>query len=234
MSKRYTDTEIWLEDWFVNFSDAEMLFWYYIKDQCDHAGFWRPNFKVFETLCGRRINQMEFLTKINTGKERIKVLENGRWFITSFIVYQYGERLNLNNHRHKAIYETFRKNLTEENTTIYGFEVTTEKQPVQPPIIQPIRQPPRPLLERNIIPPTFDMVKRYCDERRNGIDPQSFIDHYTARDWIPKGYNRRMSDWQAAIRTWEKNRLNHSSYHETQEDLFDRLEREGKIPRRPL
>jgi hypothetical protein len=56
--------------------------------------------------------------------------------------------------------------------------------------------------ERYIIPPTLEMVKKYCDERKNEIDPQRFIDSYTAKGWMI-GKNK-MKDWQASVRTWEK------------------------------
>lgn len=58
------------------------------------------------------------------------------------------------------------------------------------------------------IPPTFEEVLSYCNERGNNIDPQTFIDHYSARDWKPKGYTQKMKDWKATIRTWEKNQSN--------------------------
>lgn len=54
------------------------------------------------------------------------------------------------------------------------------------------------------IPPSLDEVKAYCDERGNSVDPQTFIDFYTAKDWMI-GKNR-MRDWKAAVRTWERNR----------------------------
>lgn len=63
---------------------------------------------------------------------------------------------------------------------------------------------------KRFIPPTFEEVKSYCEERRNNIDPQKFIDHYTARDWKPKGYTQKMKDWKAAIRTWENNNSNNN------------------------
>lgn len=52
------------------------------------------------------------------------------------------------------------------------------------------------------IPPAFREVETYCRERQNGINPQHFIDHYTARGWMI-GKNK-MKDWRAAIRTWEQ------------------------------
>lgn len=66
----------------------------------------------------------------------------------------------------------------------------------------------KPKPERNIIPPTLEMVTKYCNERDNNVNPQKFIDHYEARGWIPKGYTSKMKDWQAAVRTWEGNNFN--------------------------
>lgn len=67
------------------------------------------------------------------------------------------------------------------------------------------------------IKPTVEEIRNYCEERKNGLDAQTFYDHYEARGWIPKGYTTQMKDWKAAVRTWEKNRekydKNKSSYH---------------------
>jgi len=51
--------------------------------------------------------------------------------------------------------------------------------------------------------PTLDEVKEYCKERQNGIDPERFIAYYQSNGWMI-GKNK-MKDWQAAVRTWEKN-----------------------------
>lgn len=53
------------------------------------------------------------------------------------------------------------------------------------------------------IPPTLDQVSAYCIERGNTIDPQHFIDHYSANGW--KVGRNPMKDWKAAVRTWERN-----------------------------
>lgn len=58
--------------------------------------------------------------------------------------------------------------------------------------------------DRNIIPPTLEMVKAYCEERKNGIDAQHFIDFYESRGWMIGKV--KMKNWQAAVRTWEGKR----------------------------
>ena len=57
---------------------------------------------------------------------------------------------------------------------------------------------------KRFTPPTVDEVREYCLKRKNGVDPQRFVDHYEARGWKYNG-NVAMKDWQAAVRTWEKN-----------------------------
>lgn len=53
-------------------------------------------------------------------------------------------------------------------------------------------------------PPTLEEVAEYCRERKNGIDPQEFIDHYSANGWM-RG-KTKISDWKACVRTWEGKR----------------------------
>lgn len=50
-------------------------------------------------------------------------------------------------------------------------------------------------------PPSLDEVTQYCLERKNGINPQTFIDFYEAKGWMIG--KEKMKDWKAAIRTWE-------------------------------
>ena len=50
------------------------------------------------------------LELLNNGKERIKVLENGRWLIPDFICFQYGNHLNPNNRVHFSIIKVLETN----------------------------------------------------------------------------------------------------------------------------
>lgn len=51
--------------------------------------------------------------------------------------------------------------------------------------------------------PTVEEVAAYCQERKNGINPEQFIDYYTANGW--RVGKAPMKDWRAAVRTWERN-----------------------------
>ena len=71
--------------------------------------------------------------------------------------------------------------------------------------------------EKNIIPPTLEMVKLYCEERNNGIDPQYYIDQNTIKGWVYGKHKIPIKDWQASIRTWEKYSTNKNTF--TDEDF---------------
>ncbi len=73
---------------------------------------------------------------------------------------------------------------------------------------------------KRFVPPSIEEVTIYCSERNNNVDPQKFHDHYETRNWIPKGYTKQMSNWKAAVRTWEGNDIkNKSSSQSTFEDM---------------
>jgi len=50
--------------------------------------------------------------------------------------------------------------------------------------------------------PTLEEVTAYCRERNNRVDPAKWLDHYTSNGW--KVGKNAMRDWQAAVRTWER------------------------------
>ena len=50
--------------------------------------------------------------------------------------------------------------------------------------------------------PSLEEVKEYCEQRKNGINPQHFIDFYESKGW--KVGNQSMKDWKACVRTWEQ------------------------------
>ena len=49
---------------------------------------------------------------------------------------------------------------------------------------------------------TLEEVQNYCNERKNKINAEYFIDYYEANGW--KVGKNSMKDWKAAIRNWER------------------------------
>ena len=54
---------------------------------------------------------------------------------------------------------------------------------------------------RAFSPPSLNEVKSYCEERKNNVDAENFINFYESKGWFV-GKNK-MKDWRAAVRTWE-------------------------------
>lgn len=61
-------------------------------------------------------------------------------------------------------------------------------------------KPPR---AARFTPPTVDEVRDYCQERGSSVDPEKFVDFYSANGW-KQGRNKPIVDWKAAVRTWER------------------------------
>lgn len=55
---------------------------------------------------------------------------------------------------------------------------------------------------RRFVPPSLDEVAEYVKEKGYHVDPQGFMDHYTANGW--KVGRSSMVDWKAAVRNWER------------------------------
>lgn len=110
MSKRFHSTDIWSEDWFVDLSSEEKHLWFFILDDCDHAGIWKPNKRIFESSIRGQVDLKKCLQKFNVGKVRVQVLDNGRWFVAEFIHFQYGNRLNTKNRMHLSIIQILESN----------------------------------------------------------------------------------------------------------------------------
>ena len=77
---------------------------------------------------------------------------------------------------------------------------------------------------KRFVPPSLDEVQAYCTERGNGIDAQAFIDFYASKGWMVG--KTKMTDWKAAVRTWEsRNRKQSKTTYSTTdygnpEDIF--------------
>lgn len=110
MAKRFTDTEIWEQDWFIELPDKYKLLWFYIKDKCDNAGFWRPNKSTFQKITGNSVTLEDFLSFANSDKERIKILPTGRWFIKEYFTFQYGDKFSPTSQVHKGALKTLVQN----------------------------------------------------------------------------------------------------------------------------
>jgi len=66
----------------------------------------------------------------------------------------------------------------------------------------------KPKITKSVLP-TLQEVRDYCQERKNSVNPQKWMDHYQSNGW--KVGKNSMKDWKAAVRKWEENSFENKS-----------------------
>jgi hypothetical protein len=103
MAKRFSDTKIWDEDWFLDMPNEYKLFWFYMLAQCDHAGLFKVNVRSFSGLLGVSVTPSKVIEYFNAGKDRVRIVNQTLWLIEDFFAFQYGQTFNPNNKMHDSI-----------------------------------------------------------------------------------------------------------------------------------
>ena len=117
-----------------------------------------------------------------------------------------------------TVYETpkshSKENRTTENLTTVNHSQknrTTEFLPLRTTKYknnQNTKSNTRTRTREKFTPPTLEDVTAYCQERQNNVDPQRWLDYYTANGW--RVGKNPMKDWKAAVRTWERSGYNNA------------------------
>lgn len=105
MSKRFTDSEKYKNPFIRGLQGAYKLLWDYILTNCDNSGIWVVDFEITQIYLGKdmKVNKEDALRYFNSGKQRIFEIDGGeKWFIPSFIEFQYGT-LSSENRAHTKI-----------------------------------------------------------------------------------------------------------------------------------
>ena len=101
MAKRFTDTEKWKKPFIRGLQGAYKLLWLYICDDCDHAGIWQVDIDVAQIRIGEKIDLNE---AIKIFEDKIIIFDKGnKWFIPSFVEFQYPSGLNPENRSHNSV-----------------------------------------------------------------------------------------------------------------------------------
>lgn len=92
MKRIFTDVDIYEDEWYQDLSKEHKLFWDYICRRAEY-GIWKPNFKLAEFQLQIKVDPKEALKAFNSEngevKKRIIITHDNRWFIPSWIEFQY-------------------------------------------------------------------------------------------------------------------------------------------------
>lgn len=199
MAKRFTDTEIWDKQWFMLMNPKMKCFVKYVRDKCDLAGIWHPNYILANVYIGEPVTEEELLA-VDDGKQ-FRRLPDGKIFCVDFIPFQYGNTLNPTSPIHKKILDILKK-----------YEISYETHKVE--------------AKKDFTPPTQDEVmeemKTKVDEYIAKAESEKFINYYEAIGWVVG--KKKMKSWKAAVAGW----LNRNK-PVSQESIKERLNKIGNI-----
>ena len=209
MAKRMTDTDKWKKRFVRELTPQHKLLWFYILDDCNHAGIWEVDIDVASIRVGFDLSQDDLPSLFGT---KVISFDNGdKWFIPDFIDYQYGE-LNQNSNVHKSVINLLKKyNLEGYLKGSQRVESTLKDKDTD---IVIVKEKPK---AKRFTKPTIEDIKEYCIERNNFVDAEKFFDYYSSNGW--KVGKNPMKDWKASVRTWEKNSTSEQSKGKVQQSL---------------
>jgi hypothetical protein len=195
MAKRMTDTDKWKKRFLRELKPQHKLLWFYILDDCNHAGIWDVDIEVASIRVGE---ELIYDMLPQAFLDKIVIFDNGdKWFIPEFIDFQYGE-LNPNSNVHKSVIALLDKyNLEGYMKGSQGVQSTLNNKDKDKDIVKVKAKVKR------FAKPTIEEVADYCNERQNDVDAEKFYDYYSSNGW--KVGKNAMKDWKASVRTWEKN-----------------------------
>jgi len=209
MAKRFTDTEIWKQDWFIDIPIDYKLFWFYLKDNCDHSGIFKVNLTLFCRLYEVKVNSIDALNYFNSDKERIIPLNEKKWFLPDFFIFQYGTKMNLNNKVHKSIYNLYKTNGIEL-TSCRGLKDLKErvkdkdkdKEKDKDIIIN--KEVKKKKTKKFKEPVIQEILAYFKDKNFPEEEAYKFYNHYGAVDWFRKG--EKIKNWKLQSQTWMRNK----------------------------
>jgi len=195
MAKRMTDTDKWKKRFLRELKPQHKLLWFYILDDCNHAGIWDVDIEVASIRVGE---ELIYDMLPQAFLDKIVIFDNGdKWFIPEFIEFQYGE-LNPTSNVHKSVIALLDKyNLEGYMKGSQGVQSILKDKDKDKDIVK------AKVKVKRFTKPTIEEVVDYCNERNNDVDAEKFYDYYSSNGW--KVGKNSMKDWKASVRTWEKN-----------------------------
>ena len=210
MAKRFTDTDKYKKPFIRGLSGAYKLLWDYLYHDCDNAGIWIKDFEVAQIMIGgdMQVVEDEALTLFS---DKIIIIKGGeKWFIPSFVDFQYGE-LNKSNNAHKSVigkllkYKLICDNKGLISSYLGAMDKDKDKDKDMDKAMDKAMDKDKETTKKTkqFKPPTPEEVKGYCEENKISIDHNLFVNYYEARGWMLKG--GKMKNWKACVRTWMGN-----------------------------
>lgn len=74
--------------------------------------------------------------------------------------------------------------------------------------------------EKRFVKPTLQEVIDYCEEKRNGVDPEKWYNYYESNGW--KVGKNSMKNWKACVNTWARQNFGNNNNNATSNETTDK------------
>ena len=104
--KRFMDADIWKKSNFRKLDPKLKLAWFYLLSNCSHSGIYEVDIERMSFDIGQEYTLDEVKKSF---EKHITDIGDSKWFIHSFIKFQYGEELNPNVRVHASVIKQLKK-----------------------------------------------------------------------------------------------------------------------------
>lgn len=189
--KRFTETTKWDDPWYLDLPAEAKCFWEYLRDKCDNAGVIDISARHVEFSLNGQLTTKELITCIG---DRIERLNNGKYFIPSFVTFQFGE-LKPESNLHKNVITTL-KNHGLLDRFMKGSSTLNEGLIKGTSISKGIG---KGKVKDGV--PTFDEFKSHALSKKKNIDLEHLrlkYDSWIENDW-KNGNGKEIKNWKNTL-----------------------------------
>lgn len=204
MSKRFIDTGIFDDDWFMDLSKEGKLLWVYFITKCDHAGI----IKLNEKLCRVQTDIKDLNLVIKQLGNRLVTVSEHLYFIPKFIEFQYPGFPNSKVRQQQSAVDILikyglfdKENLTLNKQLTNCYEHDTVNDTVIVSGNEPVNVKAK--IKKSFIKPTQQEVEEYFV--KNGYTTESAIkafNYYDSANWQDSKGSPVLNWKQKMISVW--------------------------------
>ncbi len=201
-AKRMFSMQIIDSDPFLDMPLSAQALYFHLSMRADDDGFVNNPKKI-----QRYVNASDDDLKLLIAKRFILTFDSGVIVIKHWLIHNYIQK----DRYHETVYTEEKSMLSVKDNKAYTLsscaqnvdKLDTENRQVETKVVEVKEEKKTPV--KRFVPPTVDEVRAYCEERKNNVDAESFVDFYSANGWV-QGKGKPIKDWKACVRTWERNR----------------------------
>ena len=193
----------------------ENIYFWVKKNKCNNQNYHNGKYWTYNSIKAFSV-LFPYMSESKIYRALKNLEENGLIEISDFNENRY-KRPSWYTLTEKALKLYNDKDLFQNETSTFQNEISSITDNKQQIVNTDNKQQIKETAKRFTIP-TLEEIQNYCNERQNKINPEYFLDYYTARDWK---FNNggKMKDWKATIRNWE--RLEKNREQQNKKSVFD-------------